>query len=83
MTTVIDAIRFLPLVACVGGISSENLFLLGESEIGPHHADQNVGQRNHLLPGQSPQSLEIEYAVALTTVQGRLKVNDGRMRSAI
>ena len=65
MATVEDAIKSWPLLERVGCKRMEELLLLGQGEITPHCAQQNIGERDHLLPSQAAQSGEIEYPPAL------------------
>jgi hypothetical protein len=79
VATIVNTIHFSALVASVGGIRPENLILLSERQIRPHHADQYVGKGDHLPPSQSAQPLELDDAVALTAQQRSLQVHDSRV----
>jgi len=79
VATIVNTIHFSALVASVGGIRPENLILLGERQIRPHHADQYIGKGDHLPPSQSAQPLKLEDAVVLTAEQCSLQVNHSRL----
>src|ERR1700722_5389433 len=79
VATIVNTIRFSALVASVGGIRPENLILLSERQICPHHADQDIGKGDHLPPSQSAQPLELEDAVALTSEQRGLQAEHRRV----
>jgi hypothetical protein len=72
VATIVNTIRFSALVASVGGIRPENLILLSERQIRPHHADQYFGKGDHLPPSQSAQPLDLDDAVAFTAEQRSL-----------
>src|ERR1700726_1811934 len=83
VATIVNTIHFPALLASVGGIRPENLILLRERQIRPHHADQYIGKGDHLPPSQSAQPLKLEDAVMLTAEQCSLQVDHRRVSSEV
>lgn len=61
-------------------VLSPQLFLLSHSEIGPHHADQHIGQRDDLLPRKFAHSIKLNRFAKLAAKEHRLKPTHRRVR---
>src|ERR1700722_5988791 len=80
---VIDPILSSRLVERVRCIREEDLLLLSQRQTGPHHADEDIGESDQLLPGQRAQPVELGDTLTLTAEQRSLHPSHGRMRRRI
>lgn len=83
MPTVIDGVLGLRLRERIGCIGEEDLLLLRQRQIGPHHADEHIDERDDLRSGEPAETIKLSDASLLPAQQCSLHPEGCRMRRAI